>query len=421
MLNRTSSGLFVSFTSLVLLVHCGSDPASNDSTNDGGTPTAGNTGNTGGGQTTGQSTANSGAGNGNGNSSNGTTQGANTTSPQNTSAGNTTNGAVNTTSGNSTGAGQTTTASSTTSGAGGGNTSDGAASTTGGPDIDQGGKMNAAPGAMTDVPQDYLRLGEIRILNNNWGSEDLGCTAPNSTMSVFVNDSRAFGWNFNRGDCAQPQDSSHPDFPQVEFGIHPFGINSPLETSPPFSSTTVLPIQIKDIEVATITLDNFNIQLNAQDSWNITWEFWLSQGHPVNEANPGVYAEIMGWWGWDAGRWPCDMDGNTMTVETGGTIQGGAQAYSLCHQDDTWADGWRYYQYRAGDGSDGNIRNNFSGVVDIKPFLTYLMNEKGYSGELWLTRMEVGSEIDDNTGGTVTMNNVTFQVNDQIRSAVIGE
>jgi hypothetical protein len=146
--------------------------------------------------------------------------------------------------------------------------------------------MNASRGDSTDVPQDYLRLGEIRILNNNWGSEGLGCTAPNSTMSVFVNDGGAFGWDFNRGDCASATDTSHPDFPQVEFGVHPFGIGSDLETSPPFSSTTVLPIKIGEIQTASITVDNFNIALNAQDSWNITWEFWLSERHPIDAPAP---------------------------------------------------------------------------------------------------------------------------------------
>jgi len=280
--------------------------------------------------------------------------------------------------------------------------------------------MNASRGTSTDVPQDYLRLGEIRILNNNWGSEDLGCTAPNSTMNVFVDDTGAFGWNFNRQDCAQMTDTSHPDFPQVEFGIHPFGVGSDLETSPPFTSTTVLPIKIGEIETATITLDNFNIQLNGQDSWNITWEFWLSERHPIDDPNPGVYAEIMGWWGWDAGRWPCDMNGDGM-VDYGPRVSGGNKEYTLCHQSDSWASGWRYFQFRAGDGSDGNISTNFTGTVDLKPFIEYLKNDKGYSSELYLTRLEVGSEIDDLTGGTVKMQGITFEINGESRSQVIAE
>jgi hypothetical protein len=286
------------------------------------------------------------------------------------------------------------------------------------PDLDMNGKPNAPLGTTSDVSQDYIRLGEIRILNNNWGSEDLGCTAPTSTMSVFLNQDGSFGWNFNRGDCAQPTDSSHPDFPQLEFGIHPFGIGSALVTSPEFSSTTLLPLQIKDITSASVKVDNLTINLQNQDSWNTTMEFWLSEGNPL-EPNPKVYAELMTWWGWDQGRWPCDMNGDGM-VDYGDRVSAGSMDYTLCHQDDTWADGWRYYQFRAGDGSDGNIKRDFNGTVDVKALLEYLVTKRGYSRDLWLTRMEVGSEIDDNTSGTVSMRGVTFEVNGESRSQVIG-
>ncbi len=291
-----------------------------------------------------------------------------------------------------------------------------------GPDIDEGGKGNATPGTTADQPQDYIRLGDIRILNNNWGSEDLGCTAPTSTMSVFLKEDMSFGWDFNRGDCAGAMDTSHPDFPQLEFGIHPFGIGSDLATSPDFSSTTLLPLQIKDITTASVTLDNFNIQLGGADSWNIAMEFWLSEGDPtIAGTDPKVYAELMAWWGWDQGRWPCDdtnMDGQNDHPDS---VQAGNKSYRLCHQSDTWADGkWRYYQFRAGDGTDGNISNNFSGTLDVKAFLNYLVTQRNYSQDLWVTRIEVGSEIDDLTNGTVSMNGVKFEVNGEERSQVIG-
>ncbi len=288
------------------------------------------------------------------------------------------------------------------------------------PDLDENGKPNAPLGSMSDVAQDYLRLGEIRILNNNWGSEDLGCTAPNSTMSVFVNQDGNFGWNFNRGDCAAATDSSHPDFPQLEFGIHPFGVGSDLATSPNFSSTTLLPLQLKDITSASVTLDNFSINLQNQDSWNTTMEFWLSEQDPRTPNDAGVYAEIMAWWGWDAGRWPC---GETMGMTYSDSVSAG-QDFRLCHQRDQWATesqgGWRYFQFRAGDASDGNSRTTVNGKIDVMAFINYLKSSRQYPDTLWLTRIEVGSEIDDNTSGTVSMRGVTFEVNGESRSQVIG-
>jgi len=54
----------------------------------------------------------------------------------------------------------------------------------------------------------------------------------------------------------------------------------------------------------------------------------------------------------------------------------------------------------------------------VKKLLDYLVNTRMYSKDYWVTRLEVGSEIDDMTKGTVTMKNVTFEVNGQKRSPV---
>ncbi len=290
------------------------------------------------------------------------------------------------------------------------------------PDVDEGGKMNASKGSRTDVAQDYLRLGDIRILNNNWGSEDIGCGEANSTMNVFVNDDGRFGWEFNRGNCAQAGDSSHPDFPQLEFGIHPFGIGSADATSPNFSSTTLMPIQIGDVTSASVTLQDLTIDLQQGGSWNITMEFWLSERNPL-EPNPGVYAEIMTFWGWQGGRWPPSpgtegaSDGGS---GTGDNVSAGDKSYTLWVQRNQWAGGWRYFQFRANDGP----QNGFSGKVDVKAFLDYLKSRPDdgnpYPDTLWLTRMEVGSEIDNNTQGRVSMSGVTFEVNGESRSQVFG-
>ncbi len=283
------------------------------------------------------------------------------------------------------------------------------------PDVDQNGKMNAAPGDSTGVAQDYLRLGEIRILNNNWGSAERGC---DSQMSVFVAEDRSFGWTFNRGACGGG--GSQPDFPQVEFGIHPFGIGSSLATSPEFTSTTLLPAQIKNISSASVNVDNLRISLQGQQAWNITMEFWLSERDPVNDPSPGVYAEIMAFWGWQNMRWPCDSNDDGFEDLDGDSVQAGNMAYKLCHKRDDWANNqWRYFQFRAGDGSDGNISTSFNGTIDVKAFLDYVVNTHGYSPDLWVTRLEVGSEIDDNTSGEVRMNGITFEVNGQTRSQVI--
>ena len=307
--------------------------------------------------------------------------------------------------------------SSPTAGAAGTSTAGGASG-----DVDQGGKGLAAPGDTTSTVQDYLRIGEIRLLNNNWGSQAVGCTAPKSTMSVFVNTDKSFGWKFDRGACA-PSDTSHPDFPQIEFGIHPFGIGSSLATSPNFSSTTLLPLQIKDITSASVKVDGLQMTLDNAGSWDLTFEFWLSQQNPAtSQMNAGVYSELMTFWGWQSGRWPSapGADGS----QTGGKISssGGSTAdtvnagktYTLWVQEDTWASGWRYYQFRDNNGPG----KTFNGTLDIKALIDYLVNSRGFSKDLWVTRFEIGTEIDDGNKGSVSMQGVTFEVNKQTRSQV---
>jgi hypothetical protein len=241
------------------------------------------------------------------------------------------------------------------------------------------------------------------LLANKWGSDELGC---NTMLKVFVNMDKSFGWSFDRPTCGG--NKQKPDYPEIEFGIHPFGAGSSLATSPSFSSTAVLPIQIKSITSASAAIDGLNANIQHASTWNVDFELWLSQDNPVtNTANPGVYAEVIAFWGWQD-DWACDKSG---------TVTSGDKTYSLCHQDDQWSGGkWRYFQFRAGGGPF----TSYSGKLDVKAFLDWLVNTRGYSKDLWVTRFEVGSEYDDNTAGTVTVKNVTFEVNGTSKAAQFG-
>ena len=281
----------------------------------------------------------------------------------------------------------------------------GTAGMAGTPTVDENGiPLLAKPGDQKTNSREYLNLGEMRLINNKWGSDELGC---NTMMRIFVNNDRSVGWEFNRPTCGGG--GAKPDYPEIEFGVHPFGRGNVLETSPPFSTTALLPLQIKNITSSSATLDNLNLALQSAVSWNISFEFWLSQRNPVTDPNPGVHAELIVFWGWQNGRWPCDKTGDVNSAN---------KTYRLCHQDDQWADGqWRYFQF----WDTGGPNNNFSGKIDVKPFLDWLVNQNGYSPELWVTRFEIGSEIDDNTSGTGTVRNVTFEVNNTSKSLQLGQ
>ena len=106
-----------------------------------------------------------------------------------------------------------------------------------------------------------------------------------------------------------------------------------------------------------------------------------------------------------SGGWPCDKSG---------TVTAGSNSYRLCHQSDSWSgDRWRFFNFNL----EGGPTNNFSGKADVKAMLDWVMknyassSRGNFSSDMWLTRIEVGTEVDDNTQGTATFKNLTFEIN----------
>jgi hypothetical protein len=337
------------------------------------------------------------------------------TSSGGTSATGTATGGNTATTGGTTGSptgGKTSTGGTTTVGATGGMpATGGSVAATGGATADQNGKTLAKVGDKTSAANDYLNLGTMRLINNNWGSVALSnCSAP---MSVSVTSSTSLTWTFNRGNCGD--DGSHPDYPELEFGVAPFGKTSALRTTPPFSTTSMLPIQVKNIQSASVSIGNFAINLQNNTNWNLNIEFWLSKLDPLTNNDAQAYAEIMGLWGMSAGAqaWKCNV--------TGQSVSSGGKTYNLCHQSDTWGTGgtWRFFQFQA-----SSLSQSFSGTVDVKAFLDWFYNSSygsGVSKDYYLTRIEIGSEIDDTTSGSCTLSNVSFTINGTTQSPILAQ
>ena len=120
-------------------------------------------------------------------------------------------------------------------------------------------------------------------------------------------------------------------------------------------------------------------------------EFWLSRNNPLTNTDGGVYAEFMGVWGWNpaATWWNCTPALNQSVTSSGKT-------YDLCHQSDTWGSTFTLFQFEATGGS----QRSFTGSVDIKAFLDWFFGSSYVSGatkNLWLTRIELGTEIGDDS------------------------
>jgi len=272
--------------------------------------------------------------------------------------------------------------------------------------MDQAGVPLGKVGDTTNMSKKYINLGDMRLINNRWGSDAKNCGG--TVQSVSVNSDRTIGWKFQRGAC----DSSHgsPDFPEVEFGIAPFGTNSSLLTTPNFSSTTLLPIQIKNLTSASVNVDTFQIGgLSGSAYWDNNVEFWISKNDP-RTSDGAVYAEIIAFTGFQGNRlqqtvgWPCDKTGN---------VTAGSTNWNLCHQSDTWSSGWRFFNFNVANGPF----STWTGKLDIKAMLTWVMNAySGFSGDYWLTRIEVGTEVDDNTSGEAKIKGLTFEINGTSKS-----
>ena len=272
-----------------------------------------------------------------------------------------------------------------------------------------GDSLNAQLGAESTEPGSMFRMGEMRLLYNNWGSKDMGCE---TYYKIFIGNDGSFGWEFDRGPCGQITNTEFPapDYPEIEFGLHPFGHLPDSMTPSDTSTTTLLPLQIKDIRSASIKIDQMNINFQNAGSWNICFETWLTTKDPTqiivdtnNTQNSCPNAEIMVFWGWENGRWPCDQTGN---------LTAGTANYDYCHDQPGWSCGWRYMQFRM----NGGPKQDFNGKLDVKEILNWIVANKGISQDLWVTRLEVGTEIGDNTKGTLTIKNLTFEVNGESRS-----
>jgi hypothetical protein len=287
------------------------------------------------------------------------------------------------------------------SGGNGGSGGDAGGAGSGGGMVPGETKATVTAPANSKVPSDYFVLGEARLLNNNWGSQALGCNAP---YEIFVNGDKTFGWKWDRSTTKCGGDKSKPDYPEVEFGMHPFGVSEQLITSPDYSSTTVLPIQVKDVTTASVKIEGLNIATTSDAAWNMNFEMWFCEQHPASGTHTTAYGETMNWFGWSSDQY--NWNGVLGSLEAG-------QSYDLFHSDDHWPAGqaqqWKYRQYRL-----KNPSKQFNGTVDVKKILDHLVGE-GWPTSLWIARFEVGTELDDGSAGSVTIQKITFEVNGQQR------
>lgn len=276
----------------------------------------------------------------------------------------------------------------------------------------------------------YFNLGDIRLINNQWGSDALNCSG--TQQSVCINSDGTIGWKFDRPTCGGKR--ADPDFPEVEFGVAPFGNQSSLLTTPTYSSTTLLPIQISSLNTATLGLSGYTTNITSTLSssyWDGNFEFWISREDPTKNADAGVYAEIIMFMNYEpnrtnssAGGWTCDHSG---------TVAAGSYTFNLCHQADNWSNNqWRFFNFNLSGATSNATNTPANGTADIKAILSWVMSNYAnstassgggagsFSNSMYLTRIEVGTEVDDDTAGSVKISNLSFNINGTTKGITFG-
>ncbi len=251
----------------------------------------------------------------------------------------------------------------------------------------------------SSTPSSRLSMGAFTLVNNTWGSDAIGC---DTEYEIFVETNSQFGWEFERGNCQDNFES--PDFPTVEFGASPFnGLTK--------STTDLLPIQIKDITSASIIVDSLHLALEKVGVWNISFGLWLTKNDPTQSSSPEPQLNLMVLWGWQNGRWPCDVAYRASEFNDQLTIDAGDQSYTLCHHSNAIGS-QNYIEFDANSGPQTTLNER----LDIAEIVLWTIENAGYSDEYWLSRVEVGTEIGDNSSGTVTIQNITVEVNGDSKS-----
>lgn len=239
--------------------------------------------------------------------------------------------------------------------------------------------------------KETLHLGEIFLETNEWSDT-------NQTTCIFLDKDGTFGIEWERGATG----TEHiPNYPKAEIGIGPWNADG----DPKNSSSALLPIKLKDLKSASMTLDVTTIT-TTNHGWNLAFELWLSDADPT-KGKAGPKAELMVFLGNYPKYWPWEPKG--------GTFSDGHNTYRLWESSDEWQN-WGYYrQWRIGNTTG---IAHFNGTVDIYAFLKHHMEEDGWDENLWLTRFEIGNETYQHSGGVTRFKALSFEVNGETRSAI---
>jgi hypothetical protein len=258
-------------------------------------------------------------------------------------------------------------------------------------------------GTSSTMMEQILPLGCMHLVSNRW-------TDPMAAETLFLNVDSSFGWSWQRGNTGPMYSwGSPPNYPEIEFGINPWGL------APGVSTTDLLPMQFKNMHSASMTVSVDANIMKPDGGWNLAYEMWLSPDDPTKGMTNPQY-EIMVFFGNGPTYYPTSptCDSLVDNVPCGQQVESGGNSYTLFFSSTQWSGppAYNYMQFRDSANSSAGA---FSGTLDIYMFLQTVHP----SGDLWVTRFELGNEAYENTQGATTITRVSFEVNGTTETALM--
>jgi len=218
-------------------------------------------------------------------------------------------------------------------------------------------QMLSYDGAIINNP---LRFPGTAIENNQWGAKTQGIP-----VSLSIYDS---GWTFN---VSEDSEYLPAIYPEIIWGWKPWT---------EYSTTSELPIEVKDIKGLTIDYSLYTITTGLAH-YNQSFDFWITRESRPKEVN--IQTEIMIWTASEGPKNPAGGSyGGIFEIEKGFPCE----IWIADKNDPGLALKWNIITFKF-------VNSVFSGTINLVPYLEETLKRGLISRVDYLASIELGNEI----------------------------
>ncbi|GAB3019680.1 fibronectin type III domain-containing protein [Natronobiforma cellulositropha] len=247
---------------------------------------------------------------------------------------------------------------------------------------------------------DQLWVDDALVINNDWATSS-------ADMCISHYGDGSFGWEWYRGET-EIHGEDLPNYPQALIGTKPWADDS---------GVPMFPIQRNEVTDWDVELDVE--QERSPNEWNFALEWWFTDAQPPG-AGDTITHEIM-----------LVLERSEMHTKDGNVVDDAVtdKYGNTFHYWESLPEGpshdssWGFHIFRTAD-------NEIPSHIDLTAILDYLvedphdaLNDPGVSdGNRWISGVEIGNEIWDETDGDTRVNEFNVRLNGETATAgVSGE